>query len=101
MAAIVCCLLGLSSHIRGAESALLQTQEFGQPPMGCRPIPLWFWNNTQINRANVVQQVGKMIETDGYGGFAILPFGANFRPGYLSEEYFALYGAAIEKARSL
>ncbi len=101
MAAIVCCLMGLSSHIRGADSALLQTQKFGQPPMGCRPIPLWFWNNTQINRANVVQQVGKMIETDGYGGCAILPFGANFRPGYLSEEYFALYGAAIEKARSL
>ena len=42
-----------------------------------------------------------MVETDGYGGCAILPFGGGFRPDYLSENYFALYGEAVSKARAL
>ena len=36
-----------------------------------------------------------------YGGFGILPFGRAFAPPYLSEEYFAVYGAALEQAEAL
>ena len=69
--------------------------------MPWRPIPLWFWNNTQVSESALLEQITQMVETDGYGGCAILPFGTGFRPGYLSEDYFTLYGAAISKARSL
>lgn len=36
-----------------------------------------------------------------YGGFGILPFGRGFAPAYLSEDYFAVYGTALETAREL
>ncbi|MCP5520487.1 MAG: hypothetical protein H7A46_02920 [Verrucomicrobiales bacterium] len=29
----------------------------------------------------------------GYGGFGILPFGSAFKPAYLSEDYFEVYGS--------
>lgn len=72
--------------------------EFVDPPMQWRPVPLWFWNNTTVDLQQVENQLQQMILTDNYGGCAILPFGGGFRPGYLSEEYFALYGKAIEVA---
>ena len=36
-----------------------------------------------------------------YGGFGILPFGKSFAPAYLSDDYFALYGAALDQAKAL
>lgn len=78
-----------------------ETKLFRTPPMDYRPIPLWFWNNTTINASTLEEQLEQMVNTDGYGGCAILPFGTNFRPSYLSTDYFALYARAIEKARQL
>jgi len=78
-----------------------ETKEFVHPSMPWRPIPLWFWNNTQITASALEQQLQQMVETDGYGGCAILPFGQGFRPEYLSDSYFSLYSLAIDKARSL
>jgi len=37
----------------------------------------------------------------GYGGFGVVPFGKNFKPEYLSEEYLKLYGKMLEKAKDL
>ena len=91
----------MSCQTWSEETPLLETKEFAAPSMSWRPIPLWFWNNTQISASPLVQQLAGMVETDGYGGCAILPFGGGFRPEYLSEDYFALYGRAVSKARSL
>lgn len=79
----------------------IETHQFVRPPMEWRPIPLWFWNNTQVNAEILEQQLRQMVTTDFYGGCAILPFGASFRPGYLSDSYFELYRRAVEQARSL
>ena len=75
--------------------------EFAAPPMRCRPTPLWFWNNTPVDREGVNHQLHQMIEKDGYGGCSILPFGADFRPEYLSKEYMDLYAYAVAVADSL
>ncbi len=99
--ALLCCLWCMSCQTRSEESTLLETKEFAKPSMSWRPIPLWFWNNTQVSVSPLVQQLGQMVETDGYGGCAILPFGTGFRPDYLSESYFHLYGEAVSKARAL
>lgn len=77
------------------------TRDFSLPEMEWRPIPLWFWNNTPVTADQLEEQLEQMVTTDYYGGCAILPFGANFRPGYLSAEYFSLYGRAIETAKRL
>jgi len=98
---LLCCLWCQSCQSWGEETPLLETKEFAKPSMSWRPIPLWFWNNTQVSVSPLVQQLGQMVETDGYGGCAILPFGTGFRPDYLSENYFALYGDAVSKARAL
>ena len=59
--------------------------EFRNPPSEFRPVPLWFWNNTSIEPDSAVAQIESFTGPDGYGGCAILPFGANFRPGYLTD----------------
>lgn len=72
--------------------------EFRNPPSEYRPVPLWFWNNTTIEPDSAVAQIESFTGPDGYGGCAILPFGANFRPGYLTDEYFDVYGRIIDYA---
>jgi hypothetical protein len=75
--------------------------DFVNPPLKFRSRPLWFWNNTNVTAAEVEAQLQGNRDRSGYGGLAPLPFGAKFTPKYLSEEYFALYGAAVKKAREL
>lgn len=43
----------------------------------------------------------KMRDLCGYGGFGVVPFGKNFSPEYLSEDYLKLYGTMLEKAKEL
>ena len=83
-----------------AQAPVYDTMTFSTPPMKYRPIPLWFWNNTTINSQELEYQLEKMITQDGYGGCAILPFGQNFQPSYLSETYFDMYRIATEKVKS-
>ncbi len=83
----------------GAQS--FREEEFTNPPMKYRPVPLWFWNNTEVSAEEVAFQLRNMVEKDGYGGCAILPFGRNFGPDYLGEDYFRIYSRAVELADSL
>lgn len=80
--------------------ATLRTQ-FANPPQSCWPRPLWFWNNTLVTPETVREQMQLARDRCRYGGFGILPFGKRFAPPYLSENYFALYGAAIDQAKAL
>lgn len=81
--------------------AQVSPEAFADPGKQYRPIPLWFWNNTTVNQPELLNQFRQMVEKDGYGGCAILPFGKNFRPEYLSEDYFTLYGSIIKEAKKL
>jgi len=75
--------------------------DFADPAIKYRPRPLWFWNNTEVTAATIREQMEKSCQLSKYGGFGILPFGKSFRPEYLSQEYFALYGEALQEARQL
>lgn len=101
MTKIICTLVlcMLASCQRGSTS--YTTRDFSCPGMEWRPIPLWFWNNTTVRGDEVERQLEQMVLADGYGGCAILPFGGGFGPGYLSAEYFEVYGRAVETARRL
>ena len=94
-------ILAVAAACASSGSPVYDTASFAAPANEWRPIPLWFWNNTEIESEVLEKQLEKMVSTDGYGGCAILPFGEGFRPGYLSEDYFRLYGRAVEKAKSL
>lgn len=76
-------------------------QAFAEPPVRYWPRPLWFWNNTEVTAETIREQMQQSKQLSKYGGFGILPFGKRFRPEYLSEEYFALYGVALEQAKAL
>ncbi|MCD8192954.1 MAG: hypothetical protein LUD74_00060 [Tannerellaceae bacterium] len=76
-------------------------KEFKDPPMQYRPIPLWFWNNTEVTKAGIKEQMKAMRNESGYGGVAILPFGRDFLPKYLTEEYFQMYKFAASQAKAL
>jgi len=82
---------------------------FANPPLVYKPRPLWFWNNTTLTSAGIMDQMQKCRDICGYGGFGILPYGgfglepnggANM-PKYLEEEYFSLYDVAVKKANEL
>ena len=76
-------------------------KDFADPPIAYWPRPLWFWNNTEVTVEVLAEQMEKSKTLSRYGGFGILPFGKNFGPEYLGEEYFAVYGAVLAKAREL
>ncbi|UCD49926.1 MAG: hypothetical protein JSW27_20645, partial [Phycisphaerales bacterium] len=95
---VLVCFLAWS----GAVAADLPTPEvFAYPPVEYWPRPLWFWNDTEVTAETIREQMQKSKQFSKYGGFGILPFGKSFRPEYLSEEYFALYGVALEQAKEL
>lgn len=79
----------------------LQREDFVSPPQRYWPRPLWFWNNVPVNAETVRDQMRLGKDRCKYGGFGILPFGKSFAPRYLSDEYFAVYGAALEEAKTL
>jgi len=76
-------------------------QRFAEPPQRYWPRPLWFWNNTRVAVEEVQDQMRLARDRCHYGGFGILPFGKEFSPSYLSDEYFTVYGAALEQAKAL
>ena len=78
-------LLGITVAASVKADGLYTTRDFINPPMAWRPVPLWFWNNAAVEGSQLESELRNMIEQDRYGGCAILPFGENFRPGYLSE----------------
>ena len=92
-------LMTLACVLAAAGSAAQNADEFRNPPAAYRPVPLWFWNNTPIERTQAAEQFRTFTQRDGYGGCAILPFGGHFAPEYLSDEYFALYGEIVREAR--
>jgi hypothetical protein len=75
--------------------------DFVEPPVSSWPRPLWFWNDTEVTVEPLLEQMQKSKDRCRYGGFAILPFGKKFRPVYLSEEYFRVYGVVLKEARRL
>lgn len=79
----------------------ISKQDFKKPNIKYRPVPLWFWNNSAVEKEELVLQFRMMIQKDGYGGCGILPFGENFSPKYLSDDYFACYKAIIDEAKKL
>lgn len=93
-------LLTLTCLLVAAGATGQTADEFRNPPAEYRPVPLWFWNNARIERPEAIAQFRAMTSTDGYGGCAILPFGGNFAPEYLSDDYFALYGEIVREARN-
>lgn len=76
-------------------------EQFATTPISHRPNPLWFWNNATVETPELERQMEAFRDRCGYGGLSILPFGENFRPEYLSENYFELYGKALQKAKEL
>ena len=71
---------------------------FVYPPASHRPAPLWVWNDL-MSEAQIARQL-KELKSHGFGGAFVHP-----RPGllteYLSEEWFRLWGFALETAKSL
>ena len=94
---------GIKKTLDNASPVNMDTlySNFVAPPLEYKPRPLWFWNNTTVTSAGILDQMQKCRDNSGYGGFGILPFGANFSPKYLEESYFTLYGVALKKAKEL
>ncbi|MFB9275738.1 glycosyl hydrolase [Cohnella cellulosilytica] len=72
--------------------------KFVEPTSEYRPAPLWVWND-EMEPESIRLQLQKMADK-GYGGAFVHP-----RPGlitpYLSEEWFILWGIALEEAERL
>ena len=95
------CLLLAAPAFASDKPASFEPGQFASPDRHFWPRPLWFWNNTTVEKAAVREQMRLARDRSGYGGFGILPFGRQFSPAYLSDDYFAVYGAALDEAKSL
>ena len=104
-----------SSHGRSQSGSLASSAS----PFSCRPLrrlqrprgilpthqyPIGpdrsgFWNNTEVKVEVLREQMQKSKALSKYGGFGILPFGKSFGPEYLGEQYFAVYGSVLARAR--
>lgn len=91
------CGLGLLFALT-TQAATPSPENFKNPPATYRPHTLWFWNNTPVTREGIDEQIIGLHDDSGYGGIGILPFGTEFTPKYLSDEYFDLYVYAVRKA---
>ncbi|MCR2805739.1 glycosyl hydrolase [Paenibacillus soyae] len=71
---------------------------FAEPDARYRPSPLWAWNDEMTEE--LVREQLREMKARGLGGAFVNP-----RPGlvnpYLSEEWFSLWGAALEEAERL
>lgn len=76
-------------------------KDFINPPIEYWPRPLYFWNNATVSAEVLTEQMQAMRDKCGYGGFGVVPFGKDFSPEYLSEDYLKLYGTMLEKAKEL
>jgi hypothetical protein len=92
------CFLFLSLNVSGQ---VLSKEAFKEPSIEFWPRPLWFWNNATVTEEVIEEQMQAYRDLCGYGGFGILPFGKDFKPEYLTEDYFRVYGKALEKAKEL
>ncbi len=88
-------------HADLSQGQVFSKERFKNPPIHYWPRPLWFWNNTTVTADGITNQMQALRDKCGYGGFGILPFRKNFRPEYLSDEYFQVYGVALAKAKEL
>ncbi len=96
---ILACFLWMCTGSSHKES--FTSKDFIDPPIRYWPRPLYFWNNTTVSAGTLTEQMQKMRDECGYGGFGVVPFGKDFKPEYLSEEYLQLYGTMLEKAKEL
>lgn len=84
-----------------AQKKAFTREDFAKPPIKYWPRPLYFWNNITVRPEVLTDQMQKMRDICGYGGFGVVPFGKHFSPEYLSEDYLKLYGIMLEKAKEL
>lgn len=83
------------------QQTFLSEKVFNNPTINYYPRPLWFWNDTEVTSDIVEQQILEFKDGCSYGGFGIMCFGKNFKPDYLSEDYFRVYKSALKKAKEL
>ena len=71
-------------------------ESFQKPDQDLKTKPLFFWNVplSEMTTDKVRQIVRKSYEESGYDGFGILPY---WLDGYMTEEYFELYEAALDE----
>ncbi|WP_029906826.1 glycosyl hydrolase [Prevotella sp. 10(H)] len=85
--------------VKGQEWKKL-ADDFQTIPSYARPCPLWFWNDSKVEKEELIRQMHDFKKA-GYGGLSILPFGKDFKPKYLTEEYFDVYRTCIEEAQKI
>ncbi len=98
---LILSFLCTNNDIQAGERNFPTNETFKNPPLIYFPKPLWFWNDTKVTEAGITIQMQGFRDSCHYGGFSILPFGQKFKPEYLTEDYFNIYGKALEKAAEL
>lgn len=97
----ICFTIALCLQSCMSDKQSFSKEVFSNPPVQYWPRPLYFWNNTKVNADVLTVQMQLLKDKCGYGGFGVVPFGKNFSPEYLSEEYLKLYGTMLAKAKEL
>ena len=79
--------------------AVINGQDFAEPPQAYRTVPLWHLNGT-LTRDGIAAQLQAARDLSGFGGVAVLPMSST-RPAYLSEGYFERYRDILDISKEL
>ncbi len=82
--------------ITGSSGVDALYEAFKTPNEHLKTKPLFFWNVplSEMTTDGVREIVRRSYEESGYNGFGILPY---WQDGYLTDEYFELYEAALDE----
>lgn len=86
--------LALAQAASGAPGDLYR--QFQDPPRTYTVRPFWFWNG-KLEAKELERQIDEMVSQGVYGAYVHNRTG--LQTPYLSEEYFQIVGAALEKAK--
>jgi hypothetical protein len=91
-------VLGMAIDVAADEPVGIE-QEFKDPPMSLKTIPLWHMNG-RLTTEEIVSQLEASRDVSGFSGVAVLPV-RETEPKYLTEEYFARYADILETCDKL
>jgi len=92
-------LLVLATGPVTAADPFINAEDFRNPPLSSKPIPLWHLNG-HLTKEAIAAQLKASRDISGFGGVAVLPVTAT-RPAYLTDEYFARYRDILDASRNL
>lgn len=95
---LIAAAVGMTTSV-SADGPAGMEQDFRDPPLALKTVPLWHLNG-RLTKKEIVSQLKASRDLSGFSGVAVLPV-KHTEPKYLTDGYFARYGDILETSKEL